>query len=76
MFLGHVHLAGQYAELSPCAGTSPLYVMSSIFSTPPSEEDVVGSVSLILWSIGALLGVKCGPAAPAPAAAGQNREHA
>lgn len=39
-------------------GTSPLYVMSSVFDGPPSEADVVGVVSLIIWSIGALLGIK------------------
>ena len=39
-------------------GTSPLYVMASVFDNPPSEADIVGVVSLIIWSIGALLGIK------------------
>ena len=37
-------------------GTSPLYVVSSTFTDgPPSAEDTVGLISLILWTITALL---------------------
>jgi hypothetical protein len=32
-------------------GTSPLYVFSSTFSAPPSREDVIGALSLIIWSL-------------------------
>ncbi|EAW22751.1 uncharacterized protein NFIA_014420 [Aspergillus fischeri NRRL 181] len=32
-------------------GTSPLYVYSSTFSSEPSREDVLGAVSLIIWSL-------------------------
>ncbi|KAG6556610.1 hypothetical protein Mapa_001551 [Marchantia paleacea] len=33
-------------------GTSPLYVFSNTFEIPPhSKKDIVGSVSLIFWSI-------------------------
>ena len=39
-------------------GTSPLYVFASIFDGPPSEKDVVGAVSLVLWSLTAIVTVK------------------
>ncbi|KAA6426043.1 MAG: potassium transporter [Trebouxia sp. A1-2] len=39
-------------------GTSPLYVFSSIFDFPPSEEDVIGAVSLVLWSLTAIVSFK------------------
>jgi len=39
-------------------GTSPLYVFSSIFDLPPNEEDVIGAVSLILWSLTAIVSFK------------------
>lgn len=52
-------------EADPCLpqvygdiGTSPLYVMASVFESAPTEEEVIGVTSLILWSITALLGVK------------------
>ncbi|RMZ77258.1 hypothetical protein DV738_g4533, partial [Chaetothyriales sp. CBS 135597] len=32
-------------------GTSPLYVYSSTFSSPPSRQDVIGALSLIMWSL-------------------------
>jgi len=31
-------------------GTSPLYTFSSIFTSPPSESDVMGGLSLVLWA--------------------------
>ncbi|DBA95327.1 hypothetical protein WJX82_010494 [Trebouxia sp. C0006] len=39
-------------------GTSPLYVFSSIFDLPPTEEDVIGAASLILWSLTAIVSFK------------------
>ncbi len=39
-------------------GTSPLYAFSSIFDFPPSEEDVIGAVSLVLWSLTAIVSFK------------------
>ena len=39
-------------------GTSPLYVFSSVFQGPPSEEDVIGAVSLIIWTLTAIVVVK------------------
>ncbi|KAK9762377.1 hypothetical protein K7432_011940 [Basidiobolus ranarum] len=51
-FLGLLHLAYKstgiiYGDIS----TSPLYVFSGIFSAPPSQQDVYGIVSLIIWSM-------------------------
>lgn len=39
-------------------GTSPLYVFSSTFPTPPSNEDLVGALSLIIWAITLIVTVK------------------
>ena len=39
-------------------GTSPLYVIQSTFNiggTDPSEEDIIGVISLIIWTLTALL---------------------
>jgi KUP system potassium uptake protein len=32
-------------------GTSPLYVMDTIFTSPPASQDVIGAVSLVIWSL-------------------------
>ncbi|CAJ0910061.1 12065_t:CDS:2, partial [Entrophospora sp. SA101] len=32
-------------------GTSPLYTINTIFTSPPNESDVLGAVSLIIWSL-------------------------
>ncbi|KAI9829737.1 MAG: hypothetical protein M1826_005480 [Phylliscum demangeonii] len=39
-------------------GTSPLYVYSSTFSANPSYEDLVGVLSLIIWSLTLIVSVK------------------
>jgi KUP system potassium uptake protein len=39
-------------------GTSPLYVYSSSFSSAPSYDDLVGVLSLILWSLFMMVTVK------------------
>ncbi|WPH02717.1 Hypothetical protein R9X50_00558500 [Acrodontium crateriforme] len=39
-------------------GTSPLYVYSSTFSSNPSREDVLGAVSLIIWTLTLMVSVK------------------
>lgn len=39
-------------------GTSPLYVFSSTFSEEPSYEDLLGALSLIIWSITLIVTVK------------------
>lgn len=39
-------------------GTSPLYVFSSTFSEPPEKDDLMGILSLILWSLFMMVTVK------------------
>ena len=39
-------------------GTSPLYVFSSTFSSPPSREDLIGALSIIVWSLFLMVTVK------------------
>eukprot|EP00026_Physarum_polycephalum_P003815 Phypoly_transcript_03831.p1 GENE.Phypoly_transcript_03831~~Phypoly_transcript_03831.p1 ORF type:complete len:751 (+),score=151.76 Phypoly_transcript_03831:40-2292(+) len=39
-------------------GTSPLYVMSNMFTSPPSEADVYGGVSLIIWALTMVAAIK------------------
>lgn len=39
-------------------GTSPLYVFSSTFYSPPSRADVRGALSLIIWSLTIIVTLK------------------
>jgi KUP system potassium uptake protein len=39
-------------------GTSPLYVLKSVFSDPPSKSDVVDVISLIFWALTLVVCVK------------------
>ncbi|PWY89491.1 potassium transporter 5 [Aspergillus sclerotioniger CBS 115572] len=39
-------------------GTSPLYVYSSTFSEAPSRQDLIGVLSIIIWSISLMVTVK------------------
>ncbi|KAL2812021.1 potassium transporter 5 [Aspergillus cavernicola] len=39
-------------------GTSPLYVYSSTFSEPPSRQDLLGVLSIIVWSLFMMVTVK------------------
>ncbi|KAL9086234.1 MAG: hypothetical protein Q9159_004299 [Coniocarpon cinnabarinum] len=39
-------------------GTSPLYVYSSTFSSEPSTEDLLGALSLIIWSLTLIVTIK------------------
>jgi len=32
-------------------GTSPLYVFSSTFTSEPSHEDLIGVLSIIIWTL-------------------------
>lgn len=38
--------------------TSPLYVFAQIFEAPPGEADVIGALSLILWSLSTIVSFK------------------
>lgn len=55
----HIRLAYQsigviYGDI----GTSPLYVYSSTFTTPPSYNDLLGALSLIIWTLTLVVSVK------------------
>lgn len=39
-------------------GTSPLYVYSSTFSSDPSYDDLLGALSLIVWTITLIVSIK------------------
>jgi KUP system potassium uptake protein len=39
-------------------GTSPLYVYSSTFTSQPSYEDLVGALSIIIWSLTIMVTIK------------------
>lgn len=39
-------------------GTSPLYVYSSTFPTEPSKKDILGAVSLVIWSLTIMVTIK------------------
>ncbi|VUC37580.1 unnamed protein product [Clonostachys rosea] len=39
-------------------GTSPLYVYSSTFTSQPSWDDLVGSLSIIIWSLILIVSIK------------------
>ncbi|KAK6362611.1 hypothetical protein TWF730_000067 [Orbilia blumenaviensis] len=39
-------------------GTSPLYVFSSTFTSEPSWDDLVGALSLIIWSLTIIVTIK------------------
>ncbi|KAF1993531.1 potassium transporter [Amniculicola lignicola CBS 123094] len=39
-------------------GTSPLYVYSSTFSSEPSYDDLLGALSLIIWSVTLIVTIK------------------
>jgi KUP system potassium uptake protein len=39
-------------------GTSPLYVYSSTFTEPPTRIDLLGALSLIIWSLTLMVTVK------------------
>lgn len=39
-------------------GTSPLYVYSSTFSSQPSYDDLLGALSIIIWSLTIMVTIK------------------
>jgi KUP system potassium uptake protein len=39
-------------------GTSPLYVYSSTFTADPSRDDLLGALSLIIWSLTIMVSIK------------------
>lgn len=47
MWLAYQSIGVIYGDI----GTSPLYVYSSTFSSEPSRADLLGALSLIIWSL-------------------------
>jgi len=41
-------------------GTSPLYVINTVFTDPPSEADCIGVLSLIIWNLIIVVSIKYG----------------
>ncbi|CAM4768403.1 unnamed protein product [Rotaria magnacalcarata] len=41
-------------------GTSPLYVLSTVFDFQPNEAQCIGAVSLIIWSLIVVVSIKYG----------------
>lgn len=39
-------------------GTSPLYVYSSTFTQPPTYDDLLGSLSIIIWTLTIIVTLK------------------
>ena len=39
-------------------GTSPLYVYSSTFTSHPSHDDLLGALSLIIWTLTLIVSIK------------------
>ncbi|KAL8976801.1 MAG: hypothetical protein Q9205_007271 [Flavoplaca limonia] len=39
-------------------GTSPLYVYSSTFASEPSYDDLLGALSLIIWTVTLMVSIK------------------
>lgn len=54
LFLAYESVGVIYGDI----GTSPLYVFSSTFNSPPSRADVRGALSLIIWSLTVIVTLK------------------
>jgi KUP system potassium uptake protein len=54
LFLAYSSVGVIYGDI----GTSPLYVFSSTFTGPPSRTDLLGALSLIIWSLTLMVTVK------------------
>ena len=54
MWLAYQSMGVIYGDI----GTSPLYVFSSTFRSAPVRQDVIGALSLIIWSLIMMVTVK------------------
>ncbi|OAP55813.1 potassium uptake protein [Fonsecaea erecta] len=54
MWLAYQSIGVIYGDI----GTSPLYVYSSTFSSPPSREDLIGACSWIIWALTIMVTIK------------------
>ena len=51
-------LGGNSEDTCRDIGTSFIYVFPSVFADTPSDEDIIGAVSLVIWTITTLCLVK------------------
>ena len=54
LWLSYQSIGAIYGDI----GTSPLYVYSSTFKGPPSYQDLVGVLSIVIWSLTIMVTVK------------------
>ena len=54
LWLSYQSIGAIYGDI----GTSPLYVYSSTFKEPPSYENLVGVLSIVIWSLTLMVTVK------------------
>ena len=54
LWLSYQSIGAIYGDI----GTSPLYVFSSTFRGTPSHDDLVGVLSIIIWSLTLMVTVK------------------
>jgi KUP system potassium uptake protein len=54
MWLAYQSIGVIYGDI----GTSPLYVYSSTFTSEPNHNDLVGVLSIIIWSLAMMVTVK------------------
>ena len=54
LWLSYQSVGAIYGDI----GTSPLYVYSSTFKSPPRRDDLVGVLSIIIWSLTLMVTVK------------------
>ncbi|EEP76315.1 predicted protein [Uncinocarpus reesii 1704] len=47
MWLAYQSIGAIYGDI----GTSPLYVFSAVFTSPPEAYDLLGALSLIIWAL-------------------------
>lgn len=54
LWLAYQSVGAIYGDI----GTSPLYVYSSTFKNPPNYDDLVGVLSIVIWSLTLMVTVK------------------
>lgn len=54
LWLSYQSIGAIYGDI----GTSPLYVFSSTFQAPPSYADLIGVLSIVIWSLTLMVTVK------------------
>ena len=54
LYLAYQSIGVIYGDI----GTSPLYVYSSTFTEPPNRDDLIGALSIIIWSLSLMVTLK------------------